>query len=807
MNKINFNKDWKVTGENDRFIAKEGSQYGEYEVSIPHDAMLNTERTKEAFNGSKKAYFSNGTWEYKKDLFAEKDWENKLVYLEFEGVFNRTKVYVNDAYVGKNDYGYSEFDFCLNSHLNFGEKNTIKVVASTGDDSRWYSGAGIYRNVNLLVGEKIHISNNGVEIYTTNATKEKAEVIVTSYIENNSNICKVVKLKNEILDSELSEELNVTIKANDKAKVRQRFLVNNPKLWDIDTPKLYNLKTTIVCDDKNLDEVTNAFGIRSLSLDTTNGLMVNGTTVKLRGACIHHDNGILGAKTYKNVEFRKIKKLKEAGFNAVRIAHHPAGRYVLEACDELGMFVMDETFDMWNVRKSQNDYSQDFETSWEKDVTAMVKKDFNHPSVIMYSIGNEINDLETDLGKSKSREISEKIRSLDNTRYTTICVNGVLTLGSKLGSILASTEKKEEAENAKDINEQMASVSDLMNDLVNLPILDESVNEAFTGVDVAGYNYMTGRYATDKIKYPNRVIVGSETFATNIDEIWKDVMENNNVIGDFTWTGWDYLGEAGLGKVKYENHNEMEMTFYGDYPWITAWCGDIDITGYRLPQSYYREIVFGFRKNPYIVVTRPEFYGKKPKLSPWSFDDVISSWSFNDDVTRAEVTVYSHCEEVEIFVNGTSKGKEKTNRFKAKFDLAYEVGEIEAVAYTNGEVTGRFKLNSAIGKEKVKVTAENEKISLGNEEIAFVNIELVDDNGNLFVEKDCKLTVEVKDAGELLGFGSGNPCTAESYLDNEHTTFEGRAFINVMPKKVGEIEIIVKAEHLESQTIKIIVEN
>lgn len=856
MIRTTFNDNWTVKME----MPQHCGEAPVYKVTLPHDGMLYTKRSKNAWNGSKKGYFENGTWIYEKEFEAPVQWREQHVFLEFEGVYNQSMVYINGSFAGQNAYGYTEFCVDAGPLLKYGEKNTIKVTARTGDDSRWYSGAGIYRNVNLLVSEPLYIVANGVRITTPSIggggcegdTVRHADIQIETTIHNDLVMSGITaRVKNELYGPSGEQVGSVifpaTLKPGDELSLTQHIYLDHSLLWDENTPNLYTCRTTLLLEDKVMDTEETRFGIRSLCLDPLCGLQVNGKSIKLRGTCIHHDNGVIGARAIKSAEYRKVRMLKENGFNAIRMAHHPAGRALLDACDELGMYVMDETFDMWTVNKSSQDYALNFSQWWERDVEAMVKKDVNHPCVIMYSIGNEIPDLETAAGSAMSWKIADKIRSLDSTRYTTHAVNGLMTIMNRMGEVMggimtqmapqesgaAQPEKSpsgtsefsaqpeseariydqsgpEVADQMPtgpqqqvpdgDINAKMAQMGAVMKYVTNSPVMDAAIEQACAAVDIAGYNYMIDRYTADNDKYPERIIVGSETYPRGINQIWRLVQDNANVIGDFTWTGWDYLGEAGIGRLNYDipDPNAISMEFYGDYPWITAWCGDCDITGYRLPASYYREIVFGLRKEPYIAVLRPDRYGQTPLISPWSWSDVISSWSFDGYEDKPmTVEVYSPSDEVELFINGKSQGRQpagEANEFKAVFNVVYKMGTIEAIGYCKNKACGSYLLESSGKGVFLDVEAEKNTVLSDASDLAFINIRLTDEKGNLHVLKDRCIEIEVDGEGELIGFGSGAPKTEESYVDSIHTTFEGRAFAVIAPVSSGTIHVTVKAE-------------
>lgn len=807
MKRIGFNNNWKVKKESDHHSLPNPVM----EVQLPHDAMFYTQRNENAWNGTKKGFFENGTWEYVKTFDVPKEWEEKHIVLEFEGVYSQSMIYINGNFACQWPYGYSEFTVELNSFLNYGTENEVKVVARSTDDSRWYSGTGIYRNVNLLISDRIHIPVNGVRITTYEGNRKKAIIGVETAVVNLSGSPHVsLQVKNEIFEADgrlVAEDIApLTLSGSEKIKVNQRIDIKSPKLWDVDNPKLYTCKTSILSGDEEKDHDENTFGIRTLSLDSIDGLQINGETVKLRGCCIHHDNGVIGARTFESAEFRKIKKLKKAGFNAIRSSHHPASRQILKACDELGMLVMDETFDVWAINKSSGDYALYFPTWWEKDVEAMINKDYNHPSVIIYSIGNEIPDIGAKDGAKWGRKIADKIRELDPTRFTTNSVNGMLYVGDKIQEIMAKHMKAMEKGDV-DINETMANAGQGMGNIVEIPEIGKATEETFSTVDIAGYNYMVDRYEMDHKEYPNRIIVGSETFTKDINKIWNLTKKNDHLIGDFAWTGWDYLGETGIGRINYDGNRQLfNLSFYGEYPWVTAWCGDIDITGHRLPASYYREIVYGIRTSPYIAVWRPVNYDKTPSLSPWSWSDTVSSWSWEGfEGKPISIEVYSGGEEVELLLNDTVIERKTVEKdtYKVKFDTLYHPGKLEAITYRNGGEVGRHTLISSQKDIKLNVFAEKDKVKADGQDLAYINIELVDKDGNLHVLKDREVKLVLEGPGELIGFGSGSPKTRESYLDDKSTTFNGRALAVILAKDKGVLKLTASCNDCQPVTIEI----
>jgi beta-galactosidase len=601
-----------------------------------------------------------------------------------------------------------------------------------------------------------------------------------------------------------------TVLSSDKAPVtlvegrtvlRRRLFIKNPVLWGPDSPYLYECRSNILLDGAVIDSGNSRFGIRKLQLDSEHGFRLNGRTLKLRGACIHHDNGVVGAATFERAEERRVEGLKAAGFNAIRSAHHPASKALLDACDRLGMLVMDEAFDIWSLAKTSADYSRYFPEWWERDVAAMVDKDYNHPSVILYSIGNEIPDTGRGIGSRWGRKIAEKIASLDRSRFTINSINGMVSVMDQM----ARAKEDDDTE----INSAMADAGARMKGLMNTELVSRATEESYSCVDIAGYNYMDSRYAGDKILYPNRIICGSETFPRDIAANWALVEANSHVIGDFTWTGWDYLGEAGIGKIDYSG--KRGRGFYGEYPWHIAYCGDIDITGGRRPASYYREIVWGFRGEPYIAVERPDRYGLSPAPSPWSWSDTAGTWTwpgFEGKPIRVEV--YSAADEVELFLNGNSLGRRaagKKKEYKAVFDTVYSPGILEARAYSGGRETGRTQIVSASPACALRLDCDRPVITTDPGDLAYITISVVDRAGLLNTFDEKKVSLSVSGAGCLQGFGSANPESEEDYFSTARTTFYGRALAVIRPNGgKGEILVAAEAEDCPAQTLTVKVE-
>lgn len=795
-----WNDNWKFWVDKDSFALVWNIPDIARDVTLPHDAMIEKPAHAKSENGGNTGFRDGDIYNYVHLFQAPTEYQDKTVMLKFEGVYMNAFVYVNGQLAGKNPYGYTTFYVPLNDYLRYGEENEIRVQVRNGamTNSRWYSGGGIYRDVYLLISDLVHIVPEGVQVRTESADDQYAVLKIDTELKNSCHTPSNLLLETVIEDESgvvvAEEQTPVAIFPQEGRRISQRVTVEKPKLWSDEEPNLYSCTTRLIEKGKILDENKENFGIRILQLDAKRGLRVNGKTVKLRGACIHHDSGLLGAATYESVQFRQIRKLKEAGFNAIRMSHHPMAPAMLRACDAIGIYVMDETFDMWNRCKSNYDYGLYFQEWWEKDVTAMVRKDFNHPSVVLYSIGNEIPEIGTDHGAKICHDLSCKVKELDDTRYTLASINGVFAAGDQVDQIVADvvSDLSQTGEIDGNVNDFMTLMDGHLDEIVVHQAITGRLEKACAGVDIAGYNYMTARYEMDGENYPNRVIVGSETYPPEIARNWGLVEKLNHVIGDFTWTGWDYIGEAGVGVPAYQ---WGEGGFGAGFPCQLAYPGDLDITGFRRPASYYREIVFGLRNEPYIAVQDPNRYGQHLIKTPWVISDTVSSWTWGGcEGKPVVVEVYASGKETELFVNGKSCGRKAAGKaagFRTLFETVYESGSVIAVSYDEiGYEIGRTSLHTADTKRNIMLKAEPEMTA----DFLYIDLELCDEEGNVATDCDQKLTLQVTGAAEAVGFGSGNPKPGYNFNEGMTETFNGRAQIILKKKGHGDIHVEITSE-------------
>ncbi len=779
MKRIDFNEGWNF-GMGDAEKTP---------VLLPHDAQIAGERIPESPGGSAHGFFVGGVYEYEKRFPVPAEWKGKAILLEFEGIYKNSMVSVNGHTVGNCAYGYTGFTVDLSAYLNYGGENTVAVEADNSKlpNSRWYTGGGIYRPVWMWMGEAAHIKHQGVKITTTSLNPVQISVEVKTCAAPDVEVCVQILYRENIVAAGSGAALTLEIP--------------DARLWSDETPELYQCRVALKEQGRIVDEVTENFGIRMIEY-SNKGLLINGKETLLRGGCVHHDNGILGAVTYDKSEERRVRIMKEAGFNAIRSAHNPCSRAMLEACDKYGMYLMDETFDMWYNRKNKYDYGCDFMECWKQDTAAMVERDYNHPSVILYSIGNEVAEPFEEKGVLIGREQIELIHRLDASRPVTCGVN-LMILGraakgngiyrdGEMNTASSGKSKKDKNQNASLAFNIMASfIGTGMNKGGNSRKVDAIASPFVDSLDIAGYNYGSGRYPMEEKQHPDRVIFGSETFPQDIAKNWAMVKRYPYLVGDFMWTAWDYLGEAGIGAWSYTGG----MPFNRPYPWLLAGAGVIDILGVPDASCRYAATVWGKTDRPVIGIRPVNHPGVRVSKSVWRGTNAVESWAWHGcDGNKAVVEVYADADAVELRMNGKSLGKKKIKEYKAVFRTRYVPGILTAIAYdVMGHEISRNELKSAEGKRRLAVMSEENTVKRGD--IVYVNIAVAGENGVVESNGDMELSLSVE-GGILLGFGSANPCTEESFASGKYTTYHGRAQAVIRSTEAGLISIKVSGAGL-----------
>ena len=814
MQKIDFNKGWMC-----KCLTRDEAAYP---VTLPHDAMLSEPRTQESTGEGNIGWYIGGDYEYTKKFTVPKEYENQKVLIEFEGVYHNAEVHINGKKVAGRPYGYTNFYINTDGFFKFGEENEVKVIAHNADqpNSRWYSGTGIYRPAYLHIGGEKYIPVNGVKIRTLSYNPAQIEVAVKTSapgevsleIEFEGKRVLTAIGESKAVAAQNNETKNTSAASEKPAKEYQAvFLLDvpNAKLWDTEHPSLYTCKAVF-----GEDEVTETFGIRELVWNPQVGMTINGKRVILRGACFHHDNGVLGACTYPEAEERKMRIFKENGYNAVRSAHYPCSKALLDACDRVGMLLMDEYVDVWYIHKTKYDYANQLAGWWKQDLKDMVDKDFNHPSVIMYSTGNEVAETAQKKGIALTGDMTNYLHSLDSTRPVTCGINIFFNFLSSIGLGVYSDDKAEKsAENAEKFAAEQAKKaaaakpekkkkpvgSEFYNTLAclvgdyfmkcgaTLYPCDLKTRDAYANMDIAGYNYGIFRYKHDLKKYPNRLILGSETFCKDAYSFWEIAKKNKRIIGDFVWAGWDYIGEVGDGAAEYSDYK-----FEDPSTRMTGGNGRIDLNGKPRAEAAYTRVAFERETGPFIAVD-PVYQKEKLRLTGWQLTKALESWAWGGcSGEPAKVEVYARAAQVELFINGKSVGKKNVKKCRANFNTTYEDGEITAVSYDEkGKEINRYSLQTA-GKETILQVRPEEK-SVKPEGLAFVQLQYTDTKGiwKPMEKHNLKVTVE---NGILKGLGSPAPYVKGNYTDDTVATYYGEAMAVVQADGNGPVKVTVTDE-------------
>lgn len=782
MRKIPFNDAWTFW--------KVGCEANKQTVSLPHDAMLAEERTAASMGGANISFFEGGDYVYEK-MFDYQAGTGRCgicaetggrVVVEFEGVYRNAEVYLNEQRIAARPYGYTNFYVDLTDHLLQGE-NSLRLIAfnSQQPNSRWYTGSGIYRPVYLYVLPKKHILLNGVKIRTTDYVNPTIDVTVAT--------SGVGHVKAEICRKG-QEKILYAAEGDTEGKIRLTIPMPGAALWSNESPSLYTCRVSFEGDR---EEVT--FGVRVVECTVDKGLCINGKRVILRGACIHHDNGVIGAVSEPYAEARKVRLLQKAGYNAIRSAHNPCSKAILDACDASGMLVLDEYIDMWYIHKTKYDYTDYFEQWWRQDLADMVEKDYNHPSVIMYSIGNEVAETSQKRGIELTKQMTDHLHSLDETRKVTCGVNIFFNYLFSMGFGVYSDKKADQQ--AKEAKVKSSVGSEFYNNIAGimgasfmktgaaLHGSNVKTRDAFANMDVAGYNYGIKRYRSDLAHYPKRIILGTETFCADAYTFWELAKKNPALIGDFVWAGMDYLGEAGIGAWEYKDY---APDFSHGEGWLTAGSGRLDITGRPSGEALYTRVAFEL-DDIHMAVVPVMAHQQSHSPSAWKLTNAIPSWSFSGlDGAEATVEVYSRAHKVALFVNGHKAGEKKRGKdCRFIFKTKYHDGMVEAKAFDEtGRQVAQTSLRTA-GKA-TKLTLLPEEKSIGAADLCYVRIRYTDEKGEIkpLARGIVKLQVE---NGMLVGLGNGCSFNSNGYLNDFTDTYYGEALAVIRPDGKGDVRI------------------
>ncbi len=784
------------------------------QVDLPHDWSI--ERAPEEKNptGASGGYFQAGVGWYRKVFTAPESWKGRRVTAELDGVASNATVYLNGKKLGIHPYAYTGFRFDLTPELDFAKKNVLAVRVDNSQQpaSRWYSGAGIYRHVRVVITGPIHVSPGGVFISTPEASADRARIAARVQVQNESAgpvevtvTTTVFSAANEALGSAKSE-LKLGAGAHEDAS--QDINVLHPALWSPQIPTLHRAVTEILSAGKVVDRVETSFGIRTLSWSVDKGLLLNGHSLKLAGGSVHHDNGPLGAAGFDRAEERKVELLKAAGFNAVRTAHNPPSSAFLDACDRLGLLVLDEPFDVWTVPKRRYDYATFFKDWWQADLDAMVKRDRSHPSIVMWGIGNEIPEVWTKEGAPLAMELAARVRSLDSTRPLTQAFPGA-TFGP-------------------------------------------NPDAAMSQVDISGYNYNLAQNGPeDHVRVPGRIMLTTESLPADVFEQWKLTQDHPYMIGEFVWTAMDYLGESGIGAWSYgtpkqfaqtsamkgflrtflakmgaDGKNPMAPYLDGqpsspgspDFPWHAAFCGDLDLTGYRKPQSYYRDILWNGGSRVYATVRLPEPVDKKIIATGWSVYPTLPSWTWpGREGKDMEVEVYSGTDKVRLYLNDKLIDEKPTTteqQRKAVFTVPYIPGILKAVGLNGDREVATSVLQTVGPPAQLRMTADRTDLGNDGEDLAFVTVEAIDTQGRPQPNANDEVRFTVSGPGSIIAVGNSDGSNPESYQGDQIALFHGRALVVLRASRVpGTIHLTANADdlkeaeiHIQSKTAKSVAE-
>ena len=760
-------------------------------VDLPHDwDIFEGPNSGKGATGTGGGWFEAGKGEYRKTF---KTPDSEVVKLHFEGVYQKAEVYVNGQKAGQHHYGYTPFSVDVTKFLNKDKKQVnevvVKVDNSEQPNCRWYSGSGIYRHVWLETMPALHIAENGVFVTTPEVSADKTKVQVEVSVQNESqtdrNATVVVG----------GAQLMVAVKAGESKTVTTTLFVNNPRLWSPESPTLYEAKVELKENGTVIDHATAKYGIRSFSFDAERGFVLNGKKVLINGACVHHDDGVLGARAFDDAEIRKVRQMKEAGFNLIRTSHNPTTRAFLDACDSIGMLVIDEAFDGWRTQKNPYDYSTVIDSCFRQDIRAMVLRDRNHPCVISWSIGNEVIERKDIRVVYTARQMKQAILECDATRPVT--------------EALCAWDRDWE------IYDPHAEV-----------------------LDVVGYNYMIFKHASDHERDPKRVIWQTESYPRDAFRNWAVVYDFPYVVGDIVWTGLDYLGESGIGRNYYKGEREGESWIEGGQPeWHGAPCGDIDITGWRKPISHYREMLWrdaplsppegGTLESPfkggsieaptgtvggasssgavgeaYLCVKEPNGYHGEIHTTMWSVWPTWESWTWPGwEGKPIEVEVYTKQPEVKLYLNDQLIGTKQVSReteFKAVFTVNYEPGTLRAEVTTSlpcREGQGGVSVLRTAGEPaRLRLTPDRTVMAADGQSLTFVIVEVLDKDGTLVPEAAIPCEASVRGAATLLAFASADLKDMEPYTSPRVKTWKGRALLVVRStQKGGSVNVSIKS--------------
>lgn len=767
-----FNTGWQFHKGD---IASQEETTGWRAVTLPHDWSI--EGPFDEQWASATAFLPGGIGWYKKEFMPGSNWQGKHLFIYFDGVYKNSTVWLNGHLLGNRPNGFIAFEYELTPYLNLTGKNilAVKVDHTEFADSRWYTGSGIYRNVYLKVKEAVYITKWGVQFSTPAITTAHAAASTNVTVKNAAGKPAGVTVQCNLINSKgavvATAGKQLKINAGDSTVAALSFKVNNPVLWSVNNPYLYTLSVTVTANGKTVDKYAEKVGIRKLRFDADNGFLLNNQNIKLKGVCIHDDAGSLGVAVPEGVWRSRLQTLKELGCNSVRLSHNPHADYLYSLCDELGFLVIDEAFDEWetgknkwikgwNVGKPGNDGYHTYFKDWAAiDVRDMVLRSYNHPSVIAWSIGNEIdypNDPYTD-------------KVLDSGNNPQIYGKGFLA-GHPAASRLGEISKQ-----LRDVVKQYDTTRPVTAALAGVVMSNKTTYP--DNLDWVGYNYQEYRYPGDHQLYPNRIIYGSENGMAL--KAWEAVDSNQYISAQYLWTGIDYMGEA------------------GKWPSKGSGAGLIDMAGFTKPEYYFRQSLWSDK--PMVFIGAAKAPGEENK-NIWSHLRAEPTWNWNTG-DSLWVNCYTNCDEAELFLNGASLGRKKLADFKNRiitWNVRYAPGKLEVEGYKNGSRQARYSLQTAGVPASLKTTVEKDKSGLVQ-----IAIHLLDANGIVVNKAENELAFTVQ-GGVLMGLESGSTTSHEDNKSNTRKARNGRLKAYIMMNKVNSpSSVTITSQGLPPVTIKL----
>ncbi len=780
----NFNFGWKFS-KNEVVDAYKINYFDSswQTIDLPHDWSIYESFDAKWASGT--GFLPGGIGWYRKTFTIPPTSKDKKIYIYFDGIYNNSEVWINGILLGKRPNGYIAFQYDLTPHLNYSGKNVIvvKVDHSKYADSRWYTGSGIYRNVKLITTSQIHIKQWGVYVRTPVVTPQKASVNVEVSLVNEQNEDVNFTLEHFFifgLDTVIKTTQGILLSVKKDSTIHVDFEIKNPKLWNVDQPDLYKLFTVIKRDGKILDNVTTRVGFRDFRFDPDKGFFLNGKNLKIKGVCLHHDAGCLGAAVPPKVIERRMNLLKEMGCNAIRTSHNPYSSEFMDLCDEKGFLVMDEVFDEWelpkkkwvqgwNVGDPSLDGSASFFKKWhQKDLTDFILRDRNHPSVIMWSIGNEI-DYPND-------PYSHPALNSEDNPQTGAKYDPARPDANRLGEI---------AKELVSIIKQYDTSRPVTAGLASSVISNETGYA--DALDITGYNYQEMRYAPDHKKYPQRILFGSETGMSL--ESWKAVTDNDYVIGQFLWTGIEYMGEA------------------GQFPSRNSTSGTIDLAGNKKTEFYFRQSLWNADPMVYIGTSEQEM----PQLasSLWSHKRLNQYWK-GEKSQEIYVYAFTNCDEVELFLNDQSLGSKILSDYPSRvipWKIQFEKGILKAVAKSKGIELASYELKTAGPASKLVAKADNVTLKANKQNISHIEVTVTDANGLRDFVTEGIITCTIDGPVRLLGMEDANSRNVEYYKDNKQSTYHGKLLLYIQSlDQPGKATVKVTSPGLNEALVELKIE-